>query len=347
MMKRRRIKAIEGEAVYHCISRVVAGEHLWDARAKEVMRKQLWRTADFSGVEILTYCLMSNHFHILVKVPDRRQVEVSDAELLRRYKVLYPEPTRYETAQIEALEDVLRVNGPRAETLRKRLLARMHDVSEFMKTFKQRFSIWYNQTHDRYGTHWAERYTSVLVENCPQALRTVAAYIDLNPVRAGLVEDPKDYRWCGYAEAVSGKCEARRGLVVITGHRLALSPRQNPATEPPPGAECISQALADYRMLLFGKGSAPAAHKAHAASIPIEEVQKVLKSGGKLPAHILLRSRVRYLTRGLILGTHDFVKTQLEERHRRSEIRRAPKPHPIPPDAWQGLSVGSGVHLNR
>ena len=37
------------------------------------------------------------------------------------------------------------------------------------------------------------------------ALRTMAAYIDLNPIRAKLVADPRDYRWCGYAEAVAGK----------------------------------------------------------------------------------------------------------------------------------------------
>jgi putative transposase len=45
----------------------------------------------------------------------------------------------------------------------------------------------------------------VVVENSVNALKTVAAYIDLNPIRAGLVEDPKDYRFCGYGEAVARK----------------------------------------------------------------------------------------------------------------------------------------------
>ena len=43
----------------------------------------------------------------------------------------------------------------------------------------------------------------------------MAAYIDLNPVRAGLVEDPKNYRFCGYAEAVVGHAAARRGSVLF------------------------------------------------------------------------------------------------------------------------------------
>lgn len=42
---------------------------------------------------------------------------------------------------------------------------------------------------------WEDRFRSVLVEGRGHALRTMAAYIDLNPVRAGLCEDPKDYRW--------------------------------------------------------------------------------------------------------------------------------------------------------
>ena len=50
-----------------------------------------------------------------------------------------------------------------------------------------------------------------------RALRTMAAYIDLNPVRAGIVSDPADYRWSGDAGAMVGKARARRGLVRIIG----------------------------------------------------------------------------------------------------------------------------------
>ncbi len=83
----------------------------------------------------------------------------------------------------------------------------MDDVSAFMKLLKQRFSIWYNRSHGRGGTHWCERFQSVLVEDTPHALRLVAAYIALNPVRAGLCRDPKDYRFSSYAEALGDKAQ--------------------------------------------------------------------------------------------------------------------------------------------
>ncbi|PXA02798.1 transposase, partial [Coraliomargarita sinensis] len=179
----------------------------------EILRKMIWQVADFCGVEVLTYCVMANHFHVLLRVPDAS--EVSDKELLRRYKVLYPKPTKYQTASIAVMEKDLLAGGGEAEAVRRKLLARMGDVSEYMKAVKQRFSVWYNRTHQRYGTLWAERFKSVLVEGRGNPLQTMAAYIDLNPVRAELVDDPKDYRFCGYAEAVAGNRLARKGLSLV------------------------------------------------------------------------------------------------------------------------------------
>ena len=95
---------------------------------------------------------------------------------------------------------------------RAQYLRRMWDLSEFMKTLKQKFSAWFNRKHDRVGTLWESRFKSVLVEGSWTSLLKVAAYVDLNAVRAGLVDDPKDYRWCGYGEAVAGDRAARRGL---------------------------------------------------------------------------------------------------------------------------------------
>ncbi len=104
----------------------------------------------------------------------------------------------------------------------------MHDVSESVRELKGRYAQWYNRQYKRYGVLWAERFKSVLVESsarepdAPEALTTMAAYIELSPVRAGLCEDPKEYRYCGYAEAVGGagkdkRTKARAGLAWILG----------------------------------------------------------------------------------------------------------------------------------
>src|SRR5215469_2479863 len=118
---RLKIESTESEAVYHCMSRTVNSEHVLDDSAKEVLRKQLWQIADYCGVKIYTYAFMSNHFHILVRVPLKN--EVSDAELLRRFQVLYPKPTKYQAARIDLIEAMLKSGGPEADDWRKQQTA--------------------------------------------------------------------------------------------------------------------------------------------------------------------------------------------------------------------------------
>ena len=91
----------------------------------------------------------------------------------------------------------------RREEIRSRYTGRMHDLGGFMKSLLERFTKWFNRTHSRSGTLWGDRFKSVIVES-GVAARTMAAYIDLNPVRAGMVQDPADYRWSSYGEAVVG-----------------------------------------------------------------------------------------------------------------------------------------------
>ena len=81
-MRRRRLKVRGDEAVYHCVTRTVNRERLMDPMAREVLRRQFWQVAEFSRVEVLTYCVMSNHSHVLVRVPEKEQVKVSDQELM-------------------------------------------------------------------------------------------------------------------------------------------------------------------------------------------------------------------------------------------------------------------------
>ncbi|NQY33178.1 MAG: transposase [Coraliomargarita sp.] len=332
-MRQRRIKVGGREAVYHCMTRTVNGERLFGDREKERLRRMIWQVADFSGVQVLTFCVMSNHFHVLVRVPD--QVRISDAELMRRYRLLYPKPTKYQEASARVMAGELAAGGDEADAIRRRWLARMGDVSEFMKTLKQRFGIWFNRTHRRYGTLWADRFKSVLVEGEGNPLQTMAAYIDLNPVRAGIVEDPKDYRFCGYAEAVSGEAGAREGLRrVWADHASAISSNR---------AATMARVLQAHRVLIFGKGSSPWTHQG--CIIDRKKAIKVLEEqDGELSKATMLRCRVRYFTDGAILGSAEFVRgftgaLQMEQ----IERKRPPKVSELRGAAWGDLAVIRGL----
>ena len=122
----------------------------------------------------------------------------------------------------------------------------MWDVSQFMKVLKQRFTQWFNGSRPlrRKGTLWEDRFRSVLVES-GEVLRAMAAYIDLNPIRANLVSDPKDYRWSGYGEASAGRRLAKKGLqrvLVGLGREEVEDAAKSGGT------------LAWYRLQLMGRG---------------------------------------------------------------------------------------------
>jgi hypothetical protein len=305
------------------MTRTVNGELLFHDREKEVLRKMLWQVAEFCGAEILTYCVMSNHFHVLLRIPE--PVELSDTELMRRYKVLYPKPTKFQTASTQVMEAQLFADGEEAVEIRRKLLVRMGDVSEFMKTVKQRFSVWYNRNNRRYGTLWAERFKSVLVEGRGNPLQTMAAYIDLNPVRAGLVEDPKDYRFCGYAEAVVGLNGAESGLIQIWSDH---------------GAKQIDSALRAHRLLIFGKH----ASEAGLSEMTRERALKVLEADdGYLPKAVILRCRVRYFSDGAILGSAEFVRGFFGAWQLEKGRKHQPKVNALKGTDWGDLAVIQGL----
>ncbi|MGE9291504.1 MAG: transposase, partial [Puniceicoccales bacterium] len=243
-----------------------------------------------------------------------QETEVTDSELVRRYRLLYPRPTNWQPMRAEVLERRLRENLFEGRELREDLLRRMHDVSEFMRTLKLRYTLWFNRSRKRYGPLWSARFKSVLVEGNRFALRTVAAYIDLNAVRAGLVKDPKEYRFCGYAEALGGGRLARAGLAVV------------------------GKDLEGYRQTLYGSGAAERLGK---VSISRKEALRVLeKEKGRLPLWVLLRCRIRYFSDGRVLGSDEFVREYLKAE---PPGIREKVPHAMRGADWKGLAVGTGL----
>ena len=212
MARIKRIKA-EGVAFYHVVSRIANKAFLLkDARRKSVFVNMLHRAAEFSGVDVATYVVMDNHFHLCVRVPKKID-EVPEAEILRRVGILYGEERmRLLEKQFTAYRDS--GNDSRVEAELARFRARMGDLSEFMKTFKQRVSQWYNSNFDHEGTLWGGRFKSVLVED-GRYLRNLVAYIHGNPIRAGLATRVADYEWSAPGAAAKGDNRVLKGLSLL------------------------------------------------------------------------------------------------------------------------------------
>jgi len=294
-------------AIYHCISRVVDRRFVFEEQEREQFRMFMRMQENFTGCRVLSYCVMSNHFHILLEVPPMPEGGITDGELLKRLGAIYTEAFVATVAK-ELKEGREAGNQKVVEEIQGRFTYRMHDLSEFMKTLLQRFTRWFNRTHHRSGTLWEERYKSVIVED-GVAARTMAAYIDLNPVRAGMVSDPADYRWSSYGEAIGGGAKgngkkSRQGLV-----RACLG-NQGVGFE----AERWKEASRIYRRLMgmaLGKSSGRA--KVESRGLVTKNTAEMLESEDNetalpdLKLAGMLLCRVRYFTDGAVIGSKAFV----------------------------------------
>ena len=213
MARKRRVKE-KGAAWYHIIARVVNQEYLLESdRVKSRLLDLLHRALEFSGVELGTYTIMDNHFHLFVHVPEACVLD--DKEILRRISVLNGE------ARADAVRrqwDKWQKSGQieRYESDRARFVRRMYDLSEFMKTLKELFTMWYNREYKHVGTMWTGRFKSLLVEKGVYA-GWLRAYIEANPVRAGIVSDAADYAWSGRSATLHGDVVAQRGQSRLDG----------------------------------------------------------------------------------------------------------------------------------
>jgi REP element-mobilizing transposase RayT len=308
-----RIKFPERSTVHHVIARCTAGDFLLGETDREMLRNQLERTAAFCGVQVLAYVLLANHFHLLVRVPelDSRNALSQDA-VLGRVGALYGANARKEL-QI-SLKSATPSDAKMARDQLDRYRALMCDLSQFMKLYKMRFSRWYNAVHGRFGTLWAERFRSLVVEDNPNAIQALAAYIDLNPVRAGLCDDPKDYRFCSYAEAIAVDGMARDGLKAVFATSDGRSERWD-------------QVQARYRLLMFGKvsitsisgetGHVPAEKDRKGKSgVSAAKVRQVQDSDGELGLIEVFRQKIRHFAQGVALGSPDFVESVFQSRRK-------------------------------
>ena len=297
----------KGVGCYHSFGRTVDRELLLDDGAKEMFVRMLWDVAAFSGVEVLTYCVMTNHFHLLLRV-DTRTAEVSDAQLVQRFRSFYGDRRcPYLELTADEAEAVLR-SGARGEAdeLRAHLKSRMGSLSAFMKTLKQRFSVWFNSTHDRVGTLWAERFKSVLVEAEPAVLRQVGAYIDVNPVRAGMVAQAADYRWSGFGAMLAGETRARSGSLKMQGGNGLL--RSNQSTQ--------NAVIRSYERLL----------KALASAGDEGQATNETRSPKELPSSLSASSQnIASFWGGLVVGTREYIRRWKAGATPRT--KRPPGPH--------------------
>jgi REP element-mobilizing transposase RayT len=258
--------------VYHVMSRTALdGFPLGDVE-KDFMLDLIRRYAALYLVEILGFCLMGNHFHILVRVIP--EYKFTDNEILKRYGDFYGDERIFSDSLVPSLR------------------LKLSNLSEFMREIKVGFARFYNRRHHRRGYFWGDRFKSVIVEN-GETLINCLAYIDLNPLRAGLVERPEQYRWnsLGYHVQTNNKDN-----FLSTDFGLKEF-----------NFKSKKERIKRYRRYVYEAGALNQPEKGNVKVIEDKVLAKERRREFELSKSDRFRYRTRYFTDSGIIGSKEFV----------------------------------------
>lgn len=235
---RKTLVCISDTPYYHITSRCVrraflCGEDHYSGKSYEHRRQwvvdRIRLLSSLFAIDICAYAVMSNHYHIVVKLCPEQLGGISNDEVIARWCRLFKGPQliqRYlagdhlTKAELGAIKDIVSV-----------WRTRLADLSWFMRCLNQHIAYQANQEDQCRGRFWEARYTSQALMT-EEALLSCMAYVDLNPIRAKLATTPELSDYTSIQERTrpifnlsnAVKAQVRRGELYDTDLPIELKP---------------------------------------------------------------------------------------------------------------------------
>jgi len=294
MPRTSRMIISDEKAIYHVMSRTALDGFPLKDIEKDYMLDLIKKTSSLFFAEILGFCLMGNHFHLLVKmIPENR---FKDEEIQKRFEVYYGDSRTFSKGQIPYFRE------------------KLSSLSEFIREIKVGFARYYNRRHNRRGYFWGDRFKSVIVEK-GETLINCLAYIDLNPLRAGLVNRPEEYRWNSLGYHLQTK---NKDQFLSTDFGLKEF-----------NVKSKKERIRRYRRYVYEAGAFDRPDKMQARVIDAKVVAKVRKKDFEISRVSRFRYRTRYFTDSGIIGSKEFVAENYKRFKHLFYSKHEKKPKPI------------------
>jgi len=290
---------ISGEqAVYHVMSRTALPALPLGDVEKDFLLKLIKRMSKLYFTEILGFCLMGNHFHLLAKMLP--ESDFSDVDVKKRCQLFYGEDYVFPIDNMSYFR------------------TKLGSLSEFVRDIKVNFARYFNRRHNRRGYFWGDRFKSVIVDK-GETLVNCLAYIDLNPLRAGIVKKPEEYRWSsiGYHMQTHNK----DGFLSTDFGLKEFSVKSE------------KERVRRYREYMYHAGSIDRPDKGKVKVIDPRAFYREKRKDFKITQASRLRYRTRYFTDFGIIGSKTFVSNHYQEFKHLFHSKNEKIPKPI-----QGLS---------
>jgi hypothetical protein len=237
---------------------------------------------------------MGNHFHLLVKMIPQDQFK--DEEIQKRFEVFFGDSRQFGEGQIPYWRE------------------KLSSLSEFVREIKVGFARYYNRRHNRRGYFWGDRFKSVIVDK-GETLVNCLAYIDLNPLRAGIVDRPDEYRWSSLGYHIQTENKDR---FLSTDFGLKEFNIKNP-----------KERVRRYRRYVYEAGALNHPEKMQAQVIDAKVVARERKKGFEISRITRFRHRTRYFTDSGIIGSKEFVAEHYQRFKHLFYSKHEKKPKPV------------------
>ncbi len=246
---RKNLVSLQDTPYYHCIARCVRRAWLWGvdeyagknySHRKQRVIQRLDQLCSIFAIEVCAYAVMSNHYHLVLYVDRERARKWTQHEVIERWTMLFRAPTLVKRWQSgEALEAERAV----AEAIIERWRARLHDISWFMRCLNEHLARLANQEDECTGRFWEGRFKSqALLDEA--GLLTAMAYVDLNPIRAGIAKTPEDSEFTSICERIKR----------LTSRSISKIPLRSFSDEQNNQDRSIPYALRDYLAVVDWSG---------------------------------------------------------------------------------------------
>jgi len=192
---------LEATQYYHCVTRCVRQAFLcgtdyetgrdYSHRKEWLVKRMQWLATNFA-INICAYAVMSNHYHLVLFVDEEQALAWSDEEVQARWRNLFPGDATKKTEQLspEAL-------AQKTEEWRERL----YDISWYMRCLNENIACLANKEDETTGRFWEGRFKSQALLD-EGALLAAMAYVDLNPIRAGIADKPEESEFTSIYERI-------------------------------------------------------------------------------------------------------------------------------------------------
>jgi REP element-mobilizing transposase RayT len=331
-MARSRYVSLEATPYYHCIGRCVRRAFLWGKDSfsgRDFSHRKAWvveRLAELSEVfsmSVCAYAVMSNHYHVVLHVDRQGAEKMSATEVLLRWSRLFNLPY--------ILDQFLQGHEQDAATRRvvnelvEQLRSRLSDISWFMRCLNESIARRANAEDQCTGRFWEGRFKSQAILD-EAGLLACCAYVDLNPIRAGIADLPETSDYTSIQQRLR---ELDHGSMKSTlREERKPKPRTSPNEEnaafvplhpfgnslnvvPAQGLPCSAR---DYIELVDWAARIVRSDKKHAMS---SRAPSILSRLGFSPEEFEKAVRAKAMTRGTVIAQADRLKAYAEHLNKR------------------------------